>query len=176
MWYKKRIKGWGSRVKTYNINEIDVNQVDKSLFDFSNMKKVSLFTFCLAKTGGACDFECDKVPEENRDWTEGGDGFVPFPEEHSKFCVRACPRFEIFDSDKASKILELLRRRETYHFNFTVETPQPISEKNQEDISYVLKKQLNLQLLNKGYFTTVIDIDNEFYLEENKFIPPKKDD
>ncbi len=96
---------------TYDINTKDglnISKVNKDLFDFTGMKKVSLFNYCFTKTGGACDFECDKVPEEIKDIVEGTDGFKTFPKEHSKFCVRACPRFELFSIDKASEIIKLL--------------------------------------------------------------------
>lgn len=102
-------------MKTFNIaseEDIHVDNVDKELFDFTGMKRVSIFNYCLVKTGGACDFECREIPEDIMDRVEGSDGFRLFPSQHSRFCIRACPRFDMFHPDKASKIIELLSKRE----------------------------------------------------------------
>ncbi len=99
-------------MKTFTIpseDDLDVSKVDKNLFDFTGMKRVSLFNYCFTKTGGACDFECDKVLEGTRLLGEGGDGYESYPIKHSKFCVRACERFAIFDIDKAPEIIKLLK-------------------------------------------------------------------
>jgi hypothetical protein len=67
---------------------------------------ISEFTFANQPVCGFCEYNCLKVPEKIKDSYEGGIGYEPFPKQHTKWCVRACPFFTLLSHDRAREIIK----------------------------------------------------------------------
>ena len=80
-------------MKTFDVKQI-TPIIEKLPFIDNSAKKLSIFIYARHPTGGFCDFQCNLVTE-NKEQYEGGVGFIPSPTNHTKWCIRACPRFEM---------------------------------------------------------------------------------
>jgi len=86
-------------------------------------------------------------------------------------CSEGCPRLK---KEGVKMVSDQMKNK--YHFNFTIGMNDTMSEEEQESLSKHLLDQVRGWLFTHSFHIPSLDIDNEFHLEENEFVPPDKKD